>query len=215
MTPLKKNTLFPYLNVTPLEKLYPSMTLEAYPLSKLFEHCILDRFSSYLASSDHQFGFKKGFSCSYAIHIVKTVVDYYNKDCSTVNLCALDLSTTFDKMDHNVQFVKLMERKLPVKLLCIIENWFRSSITCVRWGSITTPFFELSAGVRQGGALSPCLFDIFIDSVINKVICCGKGCHLASRCVSIILYADDILRCHLPLKVFNLCLISATRSSRH
>ena len=85
-----------------------------------------------------------------------------------------------------------MEKKLPVELLCIIENWFRSSITCVRWGSITTLCFKLSAGVRQGGALSPCLFAIFIDSIINKIICCGKGFHLAFWCVSIILYVDDI-----------------------
>ena len=123
----------------------------------------------------------------------KTVVNYYNKGGSTVNLCALDLSKAFDKMDHNALFVKLMERKLPVELLCIIKNWFRSSITCVHWDSITNPFFKLLAGVRQGGALSPCLFAIFIDSVINKIICCGKGCHFASRSVSIILYADDIL----------------------
>ena len=160
---------------------------------KLIEHCILDRFSTFIASSNHQFGFKKGSSCSHAIHTVKTVVDYYNKSGSTVNLYALDLSKAFDKMDHNALFVKLIERKLPVELLCIIENWFRSSITCVRWGSITTPFFKLSAGVRQGGALFLCLFAIFIDSVINKIICCGQGCYLASRCGSIILYADDIL----------------------
>ena len=115
---------------------------------KLFEHCILVRFSPFLASSDHQFGFKKGFSCSHAIHTVKIVVDYYNKGDSTVNLCALDLS--IDKMNHNALFVKFMKRKLPVELLRIIENWFRSSSTCVRWGFITTPFFKLSAGVRQG-----------------------------------------------------------------
>ena len=29
-------------------------------LSKIFEHCILDRFSRFLATSDNQFGFKKG-----------------------------------------------------------------------------------------------------------------------------------------------------------
>ena len=91
---------------------------------KLFEHCIGDRFSTFLASSDHQFGFKKGSSCSHAIHIIKTIVGYYNQGGSMVHLCALDLSKAFDKMDHNDLFVKSMERKLPVELLCIIENWF-------------------------------------------------------------------------------------------
>ena len=57
-----------------------------------------------------------GSSCSHAIHTVKTVVDYYNKGGSTVNLSALDLSKAFEKMDHNALFVKLMERKLTVEL---------------------------------------------------------------------------------------------------
>ena len=39
-------------------------------LSKIFEHCILDRFSSFLATLDNQFGFKKGLSCSHAIYSV-------------------------------------------------------------------------------------------------------------------------------------------------
>ena len=38
-------------------------------LTKIFENCILDRFSSFLATSDNKFGFKKGLSCSHAIYI--------------------------------------------------------------------------------------------------------------------------------------------------
>ena len=41
-------------------------------ISKLLEHCILDRFSTLLASLDHHFGFKNESSCSHAIHTVKT-----------------------------------------------------------------------------------------------------------------------------------------------
>ena len=170
---------------------------------QVFEYGIIARFSTFLVSSDNQFGFKIGSNCSLAIQIVKTVVDYYNKGGSTVNLFVLYLSKVFDKMDHNTLFVKLMERKLPVKRLCIIEIWFLSSITCLRWGSITTSFMKLSAGVRQGGAMSHCLFDIFICIVINEIICCDKGYSLASRCVSIILHADDILP---SLQAFNPCL---------
>ena len=63
----------------------------------------------------------KRSSCWHAIHTVKTVVDYYcNNGGSTVNLCALDLSKAFDKMDYNAQFDKLMERKLLVEHLSII-----------------------------------------------------------------------------------------------
>ena len=47
--------------------------------------------------------------------------------------------------------------------------------------------------MRQGGVLSPVLFAIFIDSVVDKVKSTGLGCYFFSVCVSIFLYADDIL----------------------
>jgi len=41
--------------------------------------------------------------------------------------------------------------------------------------------------------LSPYLFAIYIDSSVNKVQSCGYGCYVRNTCVSILLYADDIL----------------------
>ena len=61
-------------------------------MSKVFEHCMLDRFGSFLNTSDSQRGFKKGLGCSFAIRVVRNVVDGLTKGGSTVNLCALDLS---------------------------------------------------------------------------------------------------------------------------
>ena len=41
-------------------------------LSKVFEHCILDKFKSFLSTNDNQFGFKKGLGCSHGhIHSLK------------------------------------------------------------------------------------------------------------------------------------------------
>jgi len=48
------------------------------------------------------------------------------------------------------------------------------------------------AGVRQGRVLSPLLFAIFIDSLVDKVRLTGVGCYISHVCVSIFLYADDI-----------------------
>jgi hypothetical protein len=33
-------------------------------LSKIFEHCVLNRFADFLTSSDNQFGFKKKMGCN-------------------------------------------------------------------------------------------------------------------------------------------------------
>ena len=36
-------------------------------ISKIFEHCLLSRYSKFLVTSSNQFGFKKGSGCDHAI----------------------------------------------------------------------------------------------------------------------------------------------------
>ena len=119
---------------------------------------MLNRFSNYLTTSDHQFGFKKSTGCSHAIYSARSVISHYVAFGSTVNLCALDISKAFDRMNHHGLFVKLMQRQIPVNLLVAIENWFDKCYTCVRWFSVQSNFFKLEIGIRQGGDLSPSIF---------------------------------------------------------
>jgi len=162
-------------------------------ISKLFEMSILNRFSSYFVTSDHQFGFKKNNGCSHAIFAVRNVIENFISNGSTVNVCALDLSKAFDRMNHYALFIKLMERNFPINMLTIIETWFLISTTCVKWQGHVSHFIVLLVGVRQGGALSPILFAIFIDSIVDRVKSINVGCYISSVCCSIFLYADDIL----------------------
>jgi len=94
-------------------------------LSKVFEYCILEKFQSVFATEDNQFGFRKNLSCSHAIYTVRNVVDRYVNGGNTVNLCAIDLTKAFDKVNHHALHIKLMKyscaitgsvRKLNFKL---------------------------------------------------------------------------------------------------
>jgi len=162
-------------------------------VSKIFEHAVLIRFVDYFSKSDHQFGFKKNLSCSHAIYCVRSAIEHYIDNKSTVNICTVDLSKAFDKINHIILFIKLMDRKLPIQLLNLFVLWFGISETCVRWGSCDSPFFKLIAGVRQGGVLSPYFFAIFVDDIVNKISDCNIGCYVRHMCVSVFMYADDII----------------------
>ena len=90
-------------------------------LSKLFEHCSLDLYATFFTTSDNQFGFKKGLSCSNTIYSIRTVIDGYIASDTTVSLCALDRSKAFDKMNHHALLIKLMNRQVPINVLEIIQ----------------------------------------------------------------------------------------------
>lgn len=131
--------------------------------------------------------------CSHAIYTVKSVVDHFSRQGSTVNLCALDLRKAFDKMNHHGLFITLMKRMVPLNLLCTLEYWFSMCYTCVRWRSSFSNFFKINCGVRQGGVLSAYFFAMYIDDIITIVQRSKIGCCIGTLFVNIFLYADDIV----------------------
>jgi len=102
---------------------YRGITLSPV-ISKLFETVLLSQFKDQLISDPLQFGFKPKSTCSHAIFTFKTVVDYYVKNNCTVNICALDISKAFDRVDHYKLFNVLMDRSLPRQFIGLLTDWF-------------------------------------------------------------------------------------------
>ena len=114
-------------------------------LSKVFEYCFLDRFSSYLETSHNQFGFKKDVGCRRAIYSLRNIVDGLVHAKFSVNVCALDLSKAFDKVNHHALFIKLMKRNITIHLLKILEK-LRTCLPivshCVKWNNVLSSIFS-------------------------------------------------------------------------
>ena len=53
--------------------------------------------------------------------------------------------------------------------------------------------FQIQCNVRQGGVLSPVLFAVYIDGIIDKLEGVGLGCWLKNLFAGCILYANDIV----------------------
>ena len=49
-------------------------------------------------------------------------MDYYTIRESTVNLCFMDISKAFDKVNHYGLYIKLMKRNVPPVLLHVITR---------------------------------------------------------------------------------------------
>jgi len=64
-----------------------------------------------------------------------------------------------------------MERKLPIPSYSLYLNHglIRVLHACIRWKGRVSHCLSLTAGVRQGGVLSPFMFAIFIDTIVERV----------------------------------------------
>jgi hypothetical protein len=171
---------------------YRCITLSCI-ISKLFEYSLFDLCQSCMVTNDLQFGFKAGIGCSDALFTLKNVVNYFNNNGSTVTLTALDISKAFDKVSHFKLFTKLLKRGFPKCFVNILVNWYSKCSACVRWNGVFSASFSVIAGVRQGGILSPVLFAIYIDDIVNQLAKMNYGCMIGGQYIGCILYADDII----------------------
>ena len=80
-------------------------------------------------------------------------------------------------------------------LVKLLHSWYGCCSAVVTWGqniSCHSCAFQIQCGVRQGGVLSPVLFAVYIDGIIDKLEGVRLGCWLGDVFFGCILYADDI-----------------------
>ena len=86
----------------------------------------------------------------FAIRSVRKVVDnYYIANDSTANMCAIDVSKAFDKVNHYALLSKLMKKMIPRELLFLLENWLPGCYSCVKWHTLSSLGSTLASDKAQ------------------------------------------------------------------
>lgn len=160
--------------------------------SKILERVILNRCKLNLTTSDHQFGFKQGHSTDMAVFAFKEIVDHYLRNRSPVFVCFLDARKAFDRVNHWTLFDKLLRRGVDAGIVKLLMTWYESQKFHVRWGNSLSVGFSVTNGVRQGGILSPYLFNVYIDDLSESLDNSEVGCRYLGS-VNHLCYADDMV----------------------
>ena len=110
------------------------------------------------------------------IYILKEMVDKYKSLNGGMCMCFVDASKAFDRVKHSVLLNKLTSRGVPGYIVKLLSYWYAKQTMRVRWGDYISSPFRVSNGVRQGGILSPYLFNVYMDDLSCLLNCCNTGC---------------------------------------
>ena len=96
-------------------------------------------------------------------------------------------------MDHNKLWKILKEMGIPDHLTCLLRNLYAGQEATVRIGHVTTDWFQIGKGVRQGCILSPCLFNLHAEYIVRNTRLdeAQAGIKIAGKNSNNLRYADD------------------------
>jgi hypothetical protein len=140
----------------------------------------------------NQFGYKKKLSSKHAYFLVNEVADFYRQHGSKIHLISLDASKAFDKLWRDGLFFKLIE-KIPNPIWRILFNYYKKSKILVNYLGVRSGTIDCTEGVKQGGVLSPYLFNYFINELLTRCTNENIGAFVGGCNLSIIAYCDDIM----------------------
>ena len=82
--------------------------------------------------------------------LLKQTASYSVTHGSSVHAVVLDASKAFDRVLHMKIFEKLIQRKVPMCFVHLLNHWYQEQTMQIKWGKDFSELFHVSNGVRQG-----------------------------------------------------------------
>ena len=165
-------------------------------LGKLFSTILNQRLRNHALNRklipENQIGFMPDCRTSDHIFILKSAIDKYLRKKKKLYVCFVDFRKAFDSVRHEALFLKMQRLGIGGLFYKIVKEMYSNCYLSVKTQKGLTKSFRSSIGVRQGCALSPLLFNIFISD-LHQSFKSGDPITLFSKKISHLLYADDLV----------------------
>ena len=96
-------------------------------------------------------------------------------------------------VDHNKLWKILQEMEIPDLLTCLLRNLYAGQEATVRTRRGTRDWFQIGKGVRQSCILSPCLFNLYAEYIMQNAGLDESQAEIkiSGRNINNFRYADD------------------------
>ena len=138
--------------------------------SKIILKILCSRLQQYVNCElpDVQAEFRKGRGTRDQIANISWITEKARDFQENIYFCFIDYAKVFDCVDHNKLWKILKEMGILGHLTCLLRNLYAGQEATVRTGHGTTDWFQIGKGVHQGCILSPCLFNLYSEYIIQN-----------------------------------------------
>ena len=138
-------------------------------------------------------GFRKGRGTRNQIANICWIIEKGRELQKNIYFCFVDYAKAFDCVDHSKLWKILQEMGIPDHMTCLLRNLYAGQEATVRTGHGTTDWFQIGKGGHQGCILSPCLFNLHAEYIMQNARLdeAQAGIKIAWRNINNLRYADD------------------------
>ena len=107
--------------------------------------------------------------------------------------CFIKYTKALDCVNNNKLWKILQEMGIQDHLTFFLRHVYAGQEAAVKTGHGTTDWFQIGKGVREGSILSPCLFNLYAEYIMQntRIDETQAGIKIAGRNISNLRYADE------------------------
>ena len=143
--------------------------------------------------ADEQNGFRKGRSTIDHISSITNIIETRKLKHKQTFAAFIDFRKAYDSINRPLLWTKLEDLGIGGNILTVIKSIYNDVQYCVRLNGIDTNWFRVTNGLKQSFMLSPLLFNMFINNLVETIKGLGIGVDIGQEKVSILMYADDLV----------------------
>ena len=136
---------------------------------KLSEREIEARIRKEVTIAEQQFGFMSGRSTTDAIFCLRILLEKCTEGHKAVHCAFIDLKKAYNRVLREELWECLRLAKTSERYVRIIKDVYDGAKTTVRSAAGLTEKFKVSFKLHQGSALSPFLFVIIMDKLMEDI----------------------------------------------
>ncbi|KAI5738261.1 hypothetical protein M8J77_004739 [Diaphorina citri] len=162
-------------------------------LTKAVTRIILKRIENKIEENmgEDQFGFRKGKGTRDAIGCLRMIGERMMEVNKDLYVSFVDWEKAFDRVDWCIMFGILRDIGLDWRDRRLISEIYRGQRVVVKLGNDETEEIQIGRGVRQGCCMSPTLFNLYAEVIMNEALDQSKGIVIGGERIKSIKYADD------------------------